>query len=102
MKRKKKSDPNIFVQNLSIDMNSRKELVLIESNTDKLSEEDIKKMFKQIEEENKRMKEKYFPVNTPIVNIEQRTFKDLVKVFVIRMWKYFELKEEQNIYKNKI
>lgn len=36
----------------SIDLSSRKELVLIESNTDKLSEEDIKKMFKQIEAEN--------------------------------------------------
>lgn len=69
----------------SIDLSSRKELVLIESNTDKLSEEDIKKMFKQIEAENKRMKEKYFPVNTPIVTIEQRTFKDLVKIFIKKL-----------------
>ena len=69
----------------SIDLSSRKELVLIESNTDKLSEEDIKKMFKQIEAENKRMKEKYFSVNTPIVTIEQRTFKDLVKIFIKKL-----------------
>lgn len=69
----------------SIDLSSRKDLIIIESNTDKLSEEDIKTMFKQIEEENKRMKEKYFPVNTPIVNIEQRTFKDLVKIFIKKL-----------------
>ena len=69
----------------SIDLSSRKELVLIESNTDKLSEEDIQKMFTQIEEENKRMKEKYFPVNTPIVTIEQQTFKDLVKIFIKKL-----------------
>lgn len=69
----------------SIDLSSRKDLIIIESNTDKLSEEDIKTMFEQIEEENKRMKEKYFPVNTPIVNIEQRTFKDLVKIFIKKL-----------------
>lgn len=66
----------------SIDLSSRKDLVIIKNDADELSEEDIKKMFKQIEEENKRIKEKYFPVNTPIVNIEQRTFKDLLKIFI--------------------
>lgn len=102
MKRKKKNNPNIVVKNLSIDMDSRKDLIIIKNDVDELSEEDIKKMFTQIEEENKRMKEKYFPVNTPIVNIEQRTFGDLVKIFILRIWKYFELKEEQNTYKNKV
>ena len=66
----------------SIDLSSRKDLVIIKNDADELSVEDIKKMFKQIEEENKRMKEKYFPVNTPIVNIEKRTFKDLLKIFI--------------------
>ena len=44
----------------SIDLSSRKDLVIIKNDADELSEEDIKKMFKQIEAENKRMKEKYF------------------------------------------
>lgn len=66
----------------SIDLSSRKDLVIIKNDADELSEEDIKKMFKQIEEENKRIKEKYFSVNTPIANIEQRTFKDLLKIFI--------------------
>lgn len=66
----------------SIDLSSRKDLVIIKNDADELSEEDIKKMFKQIEEENKRIKEKYFSVNTPIVNIEKRTFKDLLKIFI--------------------
>lgn len=78
----------------NIDLSVRKDLIIVKNDTDELSEEDIRKMFKQIEEENKRMKEKYFSVNTPIVSIEQRTFKDLVKIFVTRMWKYFELKNE--------
>lgn len=66
----------------SIDLSSRKDLVIIKNDADELSEEDIKKMFKQIEEENKRIKEKYFSVNTPIVNIEKSTFKDLLKIFI--------------------
>ena len=66
----------------SIDLSSRKDLVIIKKDADELSEEDIKKMFKQIEKENKRIKEKYFSVNTPITNIEQRTFKDLLKIFI--------------------
>lgn len=66
----------------SIDLSSRKDLVIIKNDADELSEEDIKKMFKQIEKENKRIKEKYFSVNTPITNIEQRTFKDLLKIFI--------------------
>ena len=66
----------------SIDLSSRKDLVIIKNDADELSEEDIQKMFKQIEEENKKMKEKYFSVNTPITNIEQRTFKDLLKIFI--------------------
>ena len=66
----------------SIDLSSRKDLVIIKNDADELFEEDIKKMFKQIEEENKRIKEKYFSVNTPIVNIEKRTFKDLLKIFI--------------------
>lgn len=78
----------------NIDLSVRKDLIIVKNDTDELSEEDIRKMFKQIEEENKRMKEKYFSVNTPIVSIEQRTFKDLVKIFVTRIWKYFELKNE--------
>lgn len=62
-------------------MENKKDVILIKNNIDKLSEEDIRKLIKIIEEENQQMKDLYYAFNTPIANTRQRTFKDLVKKF---------------------
>ena len=57
---------------------------------DKLSEEDIRKLIKIIEEEKQQMKDLYYAFNTPIANTRQRTFKDLVKKFFFRARDIFD------------
>ena len=44
----------------------------------------------------------YYAFNTPIVNIRQRTFKDLVKKFFIRARDIMNLRITESLLKNKM
>ena len=98
----KRSNTWINVTTLNVEMENKKDVILIKNNVDKLSEEDIRKLIKIIEEENQQMKDLYYAFNTPIANTRQRTFKDLVKKFFFRARDIFDLRVENVLSKNRI
>lgn len=89
-KKNKRSNTRINVTTLNVEMENKKDVILIKNNFDKLSEEDIRKLIKIIEEEKQQMKDLYYAFNTPIANTRQRTFKDLVKKFFFRARDIFD------------
>ena len=93
-KKNKRSNTRINVTTLNVEMENKKDVILIKNNFDKLSEEDIRKLIKIIEEEKQQMKDLYYAFNTPIANTRQRTFKDLVKKFFFRARDIFDLRVE--------
>lgn len=101
-KKNKRSNTGINVTTLNVEMENKKDVILIKNNVDKLSEEDIRKLIKIIEEENQQMKDLYYAFNTPIANTRQRTFKDLVKKFFFRARDIFDLRVENVLSKNRI
>lgn len=101
-KKNKRSNTRINVTTLNVEMENKKDVILIKNNFDKLSEEDIRKLIKIIEEENQQMKDLYYAFNTPIANTRQRTFKDLVKKFFFRARDIFDLRVENVLSKNRI
>lgn len=101
-KKNKRSNTRINVTTLNVEMENKKDVILIKNNFDKLSEEDIRKLIKIIEEENQQMKDLYYAFNTPIANTRQRTFKDLVKKFFFRARDLFDLRVENVLSKNRI
>lgn len=101
-KKNKRSNTRINVTTLNVEMENKKDVILIKNNVDKLSEEDIRKLIKTIEEENQQMKDLYYAFNTPIANTRQRTFKDLVKKFFFRARDIYDLRVENVLSKNRI
>ncbi len=101
-KKNKKNHVRIIVTSPNIEMENKKDVILIKNNVDKLSEEDIEKMLEMIEKENQQIKSKYFALNTPIANTRQRTFRDLVKIFFSRVKDIFDLRVENIVSKNRI
>lgn len=101
-KKDKKNNARIIVTAQNIEMDNKKDVILIKNNVDKLSEEDIKKLLEMIEKENQQMKNMYFAFNTPIANTRQRTFRDLVKKFFSRVKDIFDLRVENIVSKNRI
>ena len=89
-KKNKRSNTRINVTTLNVEMENKKDVILIKNNFDKLSEEDIRKLIKIIEEEKQQMKDLYYAFNTPIANTRQRIFKDLVKKFFFRARDIFD------------
>ncbi len=101
-KKDKKNNARIIVTAQNIEMDNKKDVILIKNNVDKLSEEDIKKLLEMIEKENQQMKNMYFAFNTPIANTRQRTFRDLVMKFFSRVKDIFDLRVENIVSKNRI
>ena len=101
-KKNKKNKARIIVTTQNVEMENKKDVILIKNNIDNLSEEDIKKLIRIIERENQQIKEMYYAFNTPIVNTRQRTFKDLVKKFFIRARDIMNLRITESLLKNKM
>ena len=101
-KKNKRNNIKISVIAPNIEMENKKDVILIKNNVDKLSEDDIKKLIEIIEKENQHMKDMYFAFNTPVVSTRQRTFRDLVKKFFARAREKFDLRTEDIILKNRI
>lgn len=60
----------------------RKTNLILIPNTKDYSEEEMREIAAMIDRENAEIKKKYFSVNTPIIEAQQRTFRDLVKIFI--------------------
>lgn len=97
----KRNNTKIIVKAQNIEMERKKDVV-IKNNVDRLTEEEIKKLIKAIEEENQKMKHLYFAFNTPIINTRKRTFKDLVKKFWGREREHLDLRIEKIVSQNRI
>lgn len=65
----------------SVGVERKQDIILIESGIDKMNEDEIRELANSISKENKELREMYFALNTSILKIKQRTFKDLVKIF---------------------
>ncbi len=68
------------IKNVCVDR--KKDIVLIKNNLDEMSEDDIKKVLEKFSEGCKEFHKTYYSTNTPIVLISQRTFWDLLKIFI--------------------
>lgn len=102
-KKNRKSNTKVVATVHNIQMDKRKNVVIIKSNIDKMSEEDIKNLNKEIREEKQKIKDTYYALNSQIMKIEQRTFKDLVKKFIHQVWDDFNIKKGKSfVSKNRI
>lgn len=84
MKAKKKAKSNqarIVVTCRVVGMEKKQEVVLIRSDIDKMTEEEIRDLLKRISNENKELRKMYYAQNTPVMQIKHRTFSDLLKKF---------------------
>lgn len=66
----------------NIGMERKQEVVLIRSDIDKMTEDEIKDLLIRISNENKELRKTYYALNTPVMQIKKRTFSDLLKKFI--------------------
>lgn len=87
MKSKKKAKSNqankkVIVTCQVVGMEKKQGVILIKSDINKMTEEDVRVLLKKISDENKELRKIYYAQNTPIMLTKQRTFSDLLRKFV--------------------
>ena len=80
--KKIRNQKKIVLKEPKINVERKREIVLVRSHLDKKSEEEIRAMQLQFLDESKKMKEMYFSLNTPIIKVRQRSFGTLARKFV--------------------
>ena len=86
-KNNKKVNTKSVIANKKVMMEKKKDVILIKNDIDRMSEKDIRDLIELIEKENQQMRDIYYAFNTPIMNVRQRRFVDLVKEFFCRVRK---------------
>lgn len=89
------------IMTMNIEMDRKKDVVLIKNDVDKMSEEYIRNMIELIEKENQQIKDRYYGLNTPIINTSNRTFVDLVKKFFAKLREKMVLSVDDTVLKNR-
>lgn len=95
----KKVDRNVVIKNQSIDVERKREVVLVKSCIDKMTEDEIRELLMRVAKENMEMKAIYYSLNTPVVKTRQRSFGDLFKKFIQRVRDAMDVKIEGVIVK---
>jgi hypothetical protein len=72
-----------------VEMDKRRDVVLINSDIDKKTEDEIRDLRNEVSFEKKQLYQMYYAKNTPVMQIKHRKFSDLVK-------KFFETLKEEN------
>lgn len=96
MKNQKKAksiqtNKKVIVTCKTVGMEKKQGVILIRSDIDKMTEDEIRDLLKKISAENKELRKIYYAQNTPVMQIRRRKFSDLLKKFVD------SLKEENNL-----
>jgi hypothetical protein len=91
----------VTCQNVGVER--KQEVILIRSDIDKMTEDEIKELLKKISNENKEFHKMYYAQNTPVMQIKSRTFSDLLIKFIkaIKAGMDFRLSEATAQYRRK-
>ena len=79
------ANKRIVVTCQNVGVERKQEVILIRSDIDKMTEDEIKDLLKKISDENKEFHKAYYAQNTPVMQIKRRTFSDLLIKFIRAM-----------------
>ena len=100
-KSKKNNTANrIRITQKPVDVQGKKDVVLMGIEK-KLTEDEIRVIVEQLVEENKKMKKKYYSVNTPIMVTQSRSFGQLVEKFLDRIESTLKEKGDERLNRRK-
>lgn len=86
--KKKRANEKIQGVAYRVRMENKQGVVLIGSDINKMTEDEIREMLAKISMENKELHKKYYAKNTPVMKTKSRTFSDLFK----KLLEYQEVK----------
>jgi hypothetical protein len=96
---KKKTDRKVAIKNQSIDVERKRDVVLVKSCIDKMTEDEIRELLIRVAKENKEIKDIYYSLNTQVAKTRQRSFGELIKKFVQQLGNDMDMKIEGVIVK---